>query len=82
MEMDRSEHVTNIRIGMLNASLIKNKKEFILESIKDLKLYITVITEIRLQDTDEDAALIESSEFHSDEYQISVINRINKIEGV
>ena len=37
METDRSEHVRNIRIGMLNARSIKNKEEFILESIKDPK---------------------------------------------
>ena len=33
----------------------KNKEEFILEYIKDLKLDITVVTETWLQDTDEDA---------------------------
>ena len=38
METDRSEHVTNIRIGVLNARSIKYKEEFILESIKDLTL--------------------------------------------
>ena len=51
MEMDRSEHVTNVRIGMLNARSIKNKEEFILESIKDLNINITVVTETWLQDT-------------------------------
>ena len=74
MEIDRSKYVTNIRIGMLNARSIKIKEAFILESIKDLELDITVVTETWLQDTDEDATLIESSEFHSDEYQISFIN--------
>ena len=34
MEMDGSEHVTNIRIGMLNARSIKNEEKFILESIR------------------------------------------------
>ena len=66
---------------MLNARSIKNKEEFPLESKKDLKLDITIVIETWLQDTDKDGTWIESSEFHSDEYQISVVNRINKRGG-
>ena len=81
MEMNRSEHVSNIRIGMLNARSIQNKEEFILESIKDVKLDIIVFTETWLQYIVKDATWIESSEFHSEEYKISVINRVNKRGG-
>ena len=81
METDKSEHVTNIRIGTLNARSIKNKEYFILESIKELELDITMFLETWLQDTVMDATWIESCESHSDEYQISVINRVHNVGG-
>ena len=81
METNKCEHVTSIRIGTMHARSIKNKGEFILESINDLKLDTTVVTEKWLQDTDEDASWIEYSEFHSDEDQISAIKTVNKRGG-
>ena len=70
-----SEHVKNIRLGMLNTRSIKSKEELITENFNEYKLDALLITKTWLQNIVEDDTWLQASEFHKNGHEISNINR-------
>ena len=78
---DASEHVKNIRLGILNARSIKNKEGLIMEIFNEYKLDVLLITETWLQNMEEDDTWLQASKFCKDDHEIFNINRLDKRGG-
>ena len=75
---DAREYVKNIRKATPNARSIKSKEELITDNLKEYKLDALLITEIWLQNTDEDNIWLQANKFHKDDHKIFNISREDK----
>ena len=69
-----NEQLKHERIAMVNIRSIKHKEDLLRNAINDLKIDITIVTEMWLQDTKEDTIWVEGSQFNKEGLQIHACN--------
>ena len=73
-----NEQLKYERIVTVNIRSIKHKVDLLRNAINDHKIDITIVTETRLQDTDEDTIWVEGRQFNKEGLQIHTCNSQNK----